>query len=166
MKNNLFLIFVVLLSGLNVSAQKWVPAGNEAFAPTILYGFAKIAMGSDGTVWAAVNNKSTASNLEVYKLMKDSVNWVKVGRGYFYDNAYNGSIVVDANNTPWIASKGSIFYLQGKKWVQTFAGTYWRDGERHFAKGYELGNFCTLAADSKGNVFVTSDFLWGCLQKR
>ena len=162
---SLLLSLIALFIGASLNAQTWKPAGNTAFAPTLLYGFAKITMGSDGTLWAAVNNKSTASNLEVYRLMKDSAAWVKVGRGAMYDNAYNGSIVVDSKNTPWVASKGSIFYLQGKKWTQTFAGTYWKDGDRHFAKGYELGNFCTMAADSKGNVYVTSDYYGGLYQK-
>jgi hypothetical protein len=97
--------------------------------------------------------------------MKDSTSWKKVGRGYFYDNAYNGSITVDANNTPWVASKGSIFYLKDKKWIQTFAGTYWKDGSRDFAKAYELGNFCNLASDSKGNVYVSMDFYGGVFVK-
>jgi hypothetical protein len=122
-------------------------------------------MGPDGTLWAAVNNKSTASNLDAYKLMKDSATWVKVGRGTMYDNAYNGSIVVDANNTPWIASKGSIFYLKDKKWTVTFLGTYWEDGSRKFAKAYELGNYCSLAADSKGNVYATMDYYGGVFVK-
>lgn len=165
LKKSFLLIVVALFIGLSLNAQTWKTAGNQEFAPTLLYGFAKITMGADGTLWAAINNKTTGSNLEVYKLMKDSAMWAKVGRGAMYDNAYNGSIVVDANNVPWVASKGSIFYLQGKKWVQTFIGSYWKDGDRHFAKAYELGNFCTLAADSKGNVFVTSDYYGGVYQK-
>jgi hypothetical protein len=156
---------LILAMSIKTGAQTWVIAGNEAFAPTLMYGFAKITMGPDGTLWAAVNNKSTASNLDAYKLMKDSVRWMKVGRGTMYDNAYNGCIIVDANNTPWIASKGSIFYLKDKKWTQTFAGTYWEDGSRKFAKAYELGNFCTMAADSKGNVFVSMDYYGGVFQK-
>jgi hypothetical protein len=166
MFKKLFLFLIAaFIFGAALKAQTWKPAGNAEFAPTLLYGFAKLSLGADGTLWAAVNNKSTASNLEVYKLAKDSATWVKVGRGVMYDNAYNGSIVVDANNTPWLASKGSIFCLQGKKWTQTFIGTYWKDGDRHFAKAYELGNFCTLAADSKGGVYATSDYYGGLYAK-
>ena len=165
MKRLIIILFVCSIFGLATQAQTWKPAGNEAFAPTILYGFAKITLGADGTLWAAVNNKSTASNLEVWKLVKDTTAWKKVGRGFFYDNAYNGSITVDANNTPWVASKGSIFYLKDKKWIQTFAGTYWKDGDRNFAKAYELGNVCTMTADTKGNVYVASDFYAGVFAK-
>jgi hypothetical protein len=161
LKKSLLSAILALFIGANINSQTWKVAGNQSFASTLMYGFARIGIAPNGTLWALINNKSTNGVLEVYKLPKDSSTWTKVGRGVFYDNAYFGSITADNTNNPWLTCKSGLYYLQGKKWTPTYAGTYWTDGPKLYAKQYELGNNSSIAADSKGKIYVANDYYAG-----
>ena len=166
----LSLLACLAAAALNAQAAKpkaaaWETVGNAAFAQTLMYGFAKIALAPDGTLWAMVNNKYTTASLEVFSLAKGADAWAKAGRGTFYDNAYNGSIAIDAAGNPWLATKDAVFTLVGKKWTPTYIGTYWTDSGKQYAKAYELGNFCSIVAGPKGKLYVADDYYAGVFEK-